>query len=44
MSFKQQGPHFVEYSPLEFVAIVDIIDKRKKGRLPFRLHIILKQP
>ena len=25
---------------LEFVAIVDILDKRKKGRLPFRLHII----
>ena len=37
------SPHFVDYSQLEFVAILDILDKCKKGHFPFRHHI-LKQP
>ena len=28
-SFKHRGPHFVDYSPLEFVAIVDILLPKK---------------
>ena len=34
-SFKHRGPHFVDYSPFEFVDIVDIYDKCKKGRFSF---------
>ena len=34
-SFKHEGPHFVDFSPLEFVTIVNIYDKCKKGRFPF---------
>ena len=28
-SFKHRGPHFIDYSPLEFVAIVDILLPKK---------------